>query len=61
MLLERRAEIGPKLERHGLALKLAVLRDTSLTLVEPTPPRQALSRLGRTLDDLERYLRVVRS
>ncbi|MES2150163.1 MAG: patatin-like phospholipase family protein [Pseudomonadota bacterium] len=61
VLLQRRAELAPKLARHGLKLKLSVLRDTSLTLVEPTPSRKALARLGQVLDDLERYLRVARS
>lgn len=61
MLLEKRAEIGPKLERHGLKLKLNVLRDTSLSLVQQAPSRQALARLRQTLDDLERYLKVTRS
>jgi len=61
MLLERRAQLGPKLARHGLRLKLGVLRDTSLTLVEETPSRKALARLGQTLDDLERYLKVAYS
>lgn len=61
MLLERRADIGPKLERHGLKLKLNVLRDTSLSLVQQAPSRQALARLRQTLDDLERYLKVARS
>jgi len=61
MLLERRAEIAPKLERHGLKLKLGVLRDTSLQLVQQAPSRQALARLRQTLDDLERYLKVAHS
>ncbi|QYF93786.1 patatin-like phospholipase family protein [Massilia sp. PAMC28688] len=61
MLLERRAEIAPKLERHGLKLKLGVLRDASLSLVQQAPSRQALARLRQTLDDLERYLKVARS
>ena len=61
MLLERCAEIGPKLARHGLSLKLGVLRDTSLTLVQQAPPRQALGRLRQTLDDLEHYLKVAHS
>ena len=61
MLLERRAEIAPKLERHGLGLRLGVLRDTSLTLVQQAPSRQALARLRQTLDDLERYLKVTHS
>ncbi len=58
MLWERREEIGPKLARHGLQLKLSVLRDTSLTLVKEPPSRKALSQLGQTLDDLDRYLKV---
>ncbi len=58
MLLERRHELAPKLARHGLKLKLAVLRDTSLTLVEEQASTKALARLGQTLDDLERYLKV---
>jgi predicted acylesterase/phospholipase RssA len=61
MLLERREELAPKLARHGLKLKLNVLRDTSLTLVEQVPSRRALRRLSRTLDDLERYLKVAHS
>ncbi len=61
MLLERRAQLAPKLARHGLRLKLPVLRDTSLTLVEEAPSRKALARLGQTLDDLERYLKVAYS
>lgn len=63
MLWKNRVEIGRKLERHGLRLKLPVLRDTSLTLVK-TPPsgrkdRFAVERLNATLDSLERYLKVV--
>jgi len=61
MLLERRFEIAPKLERHGLKLKLGVLRDTSLSLVQQAPSRQALARLRQSLDDLERYLKVAHS
>lgn len=61
MLLERRAEIGPKLARHGLELKLSVLRDTSLTLVKPPPGRTPLAKLNDTLDDLDRYLKVAHS
>ena len=61
MLLARRAEIAPKLERHGLKLKLNVLRDTSLTLVQQAPSGRALARLRQTLDDLERYLKVADS
>ena len=61
MLLQRRAEIGPKLERHGLKLKLGVLRDTSLSLVQQAPSRQGLAGLRQTLDDLERYMKVAYS
>ncbi|MES2019533.1 MAG: patatin-like phospholipase family protein [Pseudomonadota bacterium] len=61
MLLERRLDIAPKLERHGLKLKLGVLRDTSLSLVQQAPSRQALAQLRQTLDDLERYLKVAHS
>jgi len=61
VLLERRAEIAPKLKRHGLKLKLGVLRDTSLTLVQQAPPRQALARLRQSLDELERHLKVTHS
>ena len=61
MLLERRAEIAPKLARHGLRLKLAVLRNTSLSLVGDTPSHAPLARLGQVLDDLERYLKVAHS
>ncbi len=61
MLLERRLEIGPKLARHGLELKLSVLRDTSLTLVKPPPGRTPLAKLNDTLDDLDRYLKVAHS
>ncbi len=61
MLLERRDEIGPILARHGLELKLSVLRDTSLTLVKPPPGRTPLAKLADTLDDLDRYLKVAHS
>jgi NTE family protein len=61
MLWERREEIAPMLARHGLQLKLSVLRDTSLKLVQEPPSRKALARLGQTLDDLDRYLKVAHS
>lgn len=58
----QRDEIGRKLKRHGLRLKLSVLRDTSLTLVKKPPAgkkdRFALADLNDTLDRLERYLKV---
>lgn len=62
MLWQRREEIAPRLERHGLRLKLSVLRDTSLTLVKNRATgkkdRFALSHLSDTLNSLERYLKV---
>ena len=61
MLWRRRAEIGAKLERHGLRLKLQVLRDTSLTLVKQPPKKKdrfAVHALNDSLDSLERYLKV---
>jgi predicted acylesterase/phospholipase RssA len=58
MLLARRHELEPKLARHGLRLKEAVLRDTSLTLVTEPFPRMPLARLRQALDELERYLKV---
>ncbi|MES2296064.1 MAG: patatin-like phospholipase family protein [Pseudomonadota bacterium] len=61
MLWERREEIGPMLARHGLQLKLSVLRDTSLKLVQEPPSRKALARLGQALDELDRYLKVAHS
>lgn len=61
MLWQQRAALGPKLARHGMELKLAVLRDSSLNLVRQTPARRAVSQLGAALDDLERYLKVGRA
>jgi NTE family protein len=62
MLWKNRAEIGRKLERHGMRLKQSVLRDTSLTLVKQPAPvkkdRFAVGALAETLDGLERYLKV---
>ncbi|HYD96065.1 MAG TPA: patatin-like phospholipase family protein [Noviherbaspirillum sp.] len=62
MLWQRRKEIGPVLERHGLRLKLSVLRDSSLTLVKhPVPGKEdrfGLQRLEETLDSLERHLKI---
>jgi predicted acylesterase/phospholipase RssA len=62
MLWKQREEIGQKLERHGLRLKLSVLRNTSLTLVKNPPSgkkdRFAVVDLHDTLDSLERYLKV---
>lgn len=62
MLWQRRKEIGPMLERHGLRLKLSVLRDSSLTLVKkPVKDKEdlfGLARLNDTLDSLERHLKI---
>jgi hypothetical protein len=62
MLWERRRELAPKLERHGLRLKLPVLRDSSLTLVKsPVSEREdrfGLAMLNATLDNLERQLKI---
>lgn len=62
MLWQRRKEIGTMLERHGLRLKLSVLRDSSLTLVKKRPSdkddRFGLGRLNDTLDKLERHLKI---
>jgi NTE family protein len=58
MLWEQREQLAPRLARHGMRLKLSVLRDTSLTLVSQKPARKALTRLDNVLNDLERYLKV---
>jgi len=64
-LLARRFELGPKLERHGIEIDVATLRDDSLTLVKSlgrgggpavSPSRRAMRRLQHTLSDLERWL-----
>jgi len=60
MLWQQRAELAPKLARHGMRLNLPVLQDTSLSLVNQEPPRKALMRLEQTLDDLERYIKVAK-
>lgn len=62
MLWQRRKEIAPMLERHGLRLKLPVLRDSSLTLVKrPVTDKEdrfGLQRLTDTLNSLERHLKI---
>lgn len=58
MLWQQRHELGAKLARHGMRLKLNVLQDTSLSLVRQPPRRKALARLDAALADLERYLKV---
>jgi len=60
-----RVEINRKLARHGLRLKLPILKDTSLTLVQ-TPFRNKkdrfkTGRLSNVLDQLEHRLKVARS
>lgn len=70
-LWERRHELGPRLAKHGITIDSAVLRDTSLTLVKSIRRKHeswldldsatATRALAHTLDDLERYLRVMAS
>ena len=67
-LWKRRHELTPVLERHGVELRLDVLRDESMTLVKSlrksrglwleTASTAATRALTHTLDDLERWLRV---
>jgi len=62
LLWKNRTEIEHKLARHGLHLKLSVLRDKSLTLVG-LPPSQSRDRFGinklrKTLAELEHTLKV---
>lgn len=62
MLLKNRVEIDRKLARHGMYLKLSVLRDKSLSLVA-TPPAMAKDRYGinklrLTLEELEHKLKL---
>ncbi len=64
----RRHELAPALARHGIEIDVAVLRDERMTLVRSIRRHRetwiesrsaATARmLGRTLDDLERWLRV---
>jgi hypothetical protein len=70
-LLERREELAPVLQRHGLSLDEAVLRAGTPRLVrEPSPARLraletraslALRRLSCTLHELERSLAIART
>jgi hypothetical protein len=65
-LFDRRHELGPVLARHGIAIRLDVLGDSSRHLVTrhgrhdwprvPLQARTAIDRLGRSLDDIERWL-----
>ncbi|HET7773366.1 MAG TPA: patatin-like phospholipase family protein [Burkholderiaceae bacterium] len=64
-LYRRRHEIGPRLARHGVHLRLDVLTDPKRTLVSGARPPlenltlagQAAARLSETLDDLDRWLK----
>lgn len=62
LLWERRRELGPQLARHGLRLKLPVLRDPSLRLVKTTnrdkEDRFGLASLADALNSLERHLKI---
>ena len=64
-LWQRRVEIDAKLARHGLKLKRAVLRDTSLKLVKNArsgkEDRFGTRHLNETLDLLERHLKIRQS
>lgn len=58
-LYRRRDELGPLLQRHGLALNLDVLRDRRRTLLEARPRRRAtgmagsIAALEHALDELQ--------
>ena len=59
MLLDRQAELTPRLARHGVALDLQALRDPTLHLLGRAPPVRSTAlgaRLHATLDDLQRHL-----
>jgi NTE family protein len=68
-LFDRRHELAPVLARHGIGIRLDVLADSGRHLVTrhsghsphnwlrvPLASRIAVDRLGRSLDDLERWL-----
>ncbi len=67
-LWERRHEIGPKLERHGIRIDVERLRDEKMTLVRSLRRTRELRletlssitarELKHTLDDLERWLGI---
>jgi len=65
MLWQRRAVLAPQLARHGLRLKLPLLRDAGMTLVKDAGRRRrdrfAVAQLQDTLQDLERYLKVAQA
>lgn len=62
MLRSRRAELAPKLARHGIGFDAEALADTRRHLVAPKKPKTriggALHRLESTLDDLDRALQA---
>jgi len=62
VLWKNREEIGQKLARHGLKLKLSVLQDSSMTLVKKQPngkkDRFGTAKLSNVLDQLERQLKL---
>lgn len=57
MLLDRQAELAPRLARHGVTLDLPALRDPGRRLLGTHPSHATLAtRLHATLDDLQRQL-----
>lgn len=58
MLLDRRAELAPRLARHGVALNQRALRDPAQQLLGRTRRGRSTvgARLHATLDDLQRHL-----
>ncbi len=63
-LYRRRDELGPLLQRHGLALNVEALLDPHRTLLEPGQSQVpstiagSLSALERTLDELQQRARI---
>lgn len=58
MLLDRQAELAPRLARHGVALNQRALRDPAQQLLGRTRRGRSTvgARLHATLDDLQRHL-----
>lgn len=63
LLRDRTSHLGPMLERHGISLNEAALRDPQRRLLPAEPVRRetALERLGDTLDTLEQRLQTQRA
>ncbi|MFC3684468.1 patatin-like phospholipase family protein [Hydrogenophaga luteola] len=63
LLRDRTGHLGPMLERHGISLDEAALRDPQRRLLPAEPVRRetALERLGDTLDTLEQRLQTQRA